>query len=234
MAWTNYIEISNAVPADGGSNDDIDGTFDTNLKNDFQYSNLANNNVISGLGGTVNEDEDNHDMEIIQVFDLALRKTITTPPPYSYGQDLTFKIAIYNQGNVVAKNIRVKDFVPEGYQMVAGVNTPLGWNMADTTNLITSFLFPGDSVILNIILKVQTANSRKDWFNYAHIINAQDTVNNNRFDDADSFPAPNNAAELSIEPGHPGDDDIFVLGPPNVNRDEDDHDPAGFEVSIYP
>ena len=39
-----------------------------------------------------------------------------------------------------------------------------------------------------------------------------------------------NAAEFAIDPGDPEDDDIFVLGPPNTNTDEDDHDPAGFEV----
>jgi uncharacterized repeat protein (TIGR01451 family) len=88
---------------------------------------------------------------------------------------------------------------------------------------------PTDSLQLFIQLKLKTADSRKDWFNYAHIVNIQDTLGNNRFDDADSYPILNDK-EKSIEPGDPEDDDIFVLGPSNQNKDEDDHDPAGFEV----
>ena len=94
--WTNYIEISGAIAADGGSNGDIDGVFDTNLKNDYQYNNLNNNDVLDQWGTAVNQDEDNHDLEIIQVVDLALKKTLVTPPPYHYGQDLTFAITIYS------------------------------------------------------------------------------------------------------------------------------------------
>ncbi|MBK8701011.1 MAG: DUF11 domain-containing protein [Saprospiraceae bacterium] len=228
--WTNYVEISNAVPADGGSNDDIDGTFDSTLNNDYQYDNLANNDVLDKLGTEVNQDEDNHDLEIIQVVDMALKKVLTTPPPYTYGQNLTFTITLYNQGNVPLKNIRVKDYIPEGYSYSAANNIGFGWNMADTTNTILGPMYPLDTVDLKIVLTVEHGNSRRDWFNYSHIVNVQDLFNNNRNDDADSYSFTVNATEFTIDPGDPEDDDIFVLGPPNTNRDEDDHDPAGFEV----
>ncbi|MBK7223746.1 MAG: DUF11 domain-containing protein [Saprospiraceae bacterium] len=228
--WTNYIEISNAVAADGGSNMDIDGTFDSNLKNDFQYNNLNNNDVLDKWGTTVAQDEDNHDLEIIQVVDLALKKVLTTPPPYSYGQNLTFTITIYNQGNVVGKNIKIRDYIPEGYDFPAAHNQPLGWNMADSTLTLSNWLYPDQSTQVTIILTVKHANSRRDWINYAHIVLVQDTFNNNRFDDADSYTFMVNEAEFAVNPGDPADDDIFVLGPANTNTDEDDHDPAGFEV----
>ncbi len=228
--WTNYIEISGAIAADGGSNEDIDGVFDSNLKNDFQYSNLNNNDVSDQWGTAVNQDEDNHDLEIIQVVDLALKKTLVTPPPYHYGQDLTFAITIYNQGNVVGKNIKIRDYIPEGYEFKAALNTPLGWNMADSTRTIPQWLYPDQQTTLNIVLTIKEGNSRRDWINYAHIVLVQDTFDNNRFDDADSYTFMVNAAEFAIDPGDPEDDDIFVLGPANTNTDEDDHDPAGFEV----
>ncbi|MFN8319523.1 MAG: SdrD B-like domain-containing protein [Saprospiraceae bacterium] len=228
--WTNYIEISSAIAADGGSNADIDGVFDSNLKNDYQYNNLNNNDVLNQWGTAVNQDEDNHDLEIVQVVDLALKKTLVTPPPYTYGQNLTFAITIYNQGNVVGKNIKIRDYVPEGYDFPAGLNIPLGWNMADSTNTLSQWLYPDQQTTINIVLTVKPGNSRRDWINYAHIVLVQDTFNNNRFDDADSYTFMVNAAEFAIDPGDPEDDDIFVLGPPNTNTDEDDHDPAGFEV----
>ncbi len=224
--WTNYIEIHTATPADGGSNADIDGVFDNSLINDFQFNNLSNNDVIDKVN--VNEDEDNHDLEKIQVVDMALRKTLVTSPPYVYGQNLTFKIVLFNQGNVSLTNVKVKDYIPQGYQYLA-INTTNGWNPIDTTYLVTRVLRPLDSFEIFIQLKLQTGDSRKDWINYAHIINVQDTLGNNRFDDADSFPILNET-ETTIEPGSAADNNIFVLGPSNQNRDEDDHDPAGFEV----
>ena len=121
---------------------DIDGTFDSNLKNDFQYNNLNNNDVLDKWGTSVAQDEDNHDLEIIQVVDLALKKVLTTPPPYSYGQNLTFTITVYNQGNVVGKNIKIRDYIPEGYDFPAALNQPLGWNMADSTLTLSNWLYP--------------------------------------------------------------------------------------------
>jgi uncharacterized repeat protein (TIGR01451 family) len=224
--WTNYIEISNAIPADGGPNLDIDGTFDNILSNDFQFNNISNNNIVDKTN--VNEDEDNHDLEKIEVVDIALRKTLATLPPYSYGQTLDFKIKVFNQGNVPLTNIKIKDYIPQGYEYLPA-NTTAGWSTIDTTFLITSVLLPNDSLEISILLKLIQGNSRKDWINYAHVSNLQDTVGNNRFDDADSFPLIN-PTEFTIEPGKPGDNNIFVNGPSNQNRDEDDHDPAGFEV----
>lgn len=227
-AWTNYIEISSATAADGGPALDIDGTFDNILANDYQYSNLNNNNEIDALGPITNSDEDNHDVELIQVVDFALKKLLVTPPPYAYGENITFITRIYNQGNVVSDLVRVKDIVPAGYHFNPALNP--GWNPADTTYSITSRMFPEDTFDIPIILSVLQSDGRRDWFNYTSIVLVQDTVGNFRFDDADSFISTGNPAEFSIEPGDPADNNIFVLGPPNVGLDEDDHDPAGFRV----
>lgn len=228
LGWTNYAEIFSATAADGGPANDIDGTFDNILANEYQLNNLAFNDVLDGLGPVINEDEDNHDMERITVVDFALKKILVTPPPYTYNQDLTFNIIVYNQGNLIGKDIKVKDYIPQGYTINFAQN--IGWNAADTTFTVPAWMYPTDSIIIPIVLRTTTGDSRKDWFNYAHIVTIRDTLNNNRFDDADSFPINIGSGELNVEPGSAADDNIFVLGPPNVGNDEDDHDPAGFEV----
>ena len=67
-------------------------------------------------------DEDDHDPELIQVFDLALRKTLATAAPYTYGQALTFNIEVINQGNTAASNIVISDYIPSGYSFSGGAN----------------------------------------------------------------------------------------------------------------
>ena len=76
--WTNYIEISNAIAADGGSNADIDGVFDSNLKMIISTTTSTTTMCSIRWGTAVNQDEDNHDLEIVQVVDLALKNTGNT------------------------------------------------------------------------------------------------------------------------------------------------------------
>lgn len=185
--------------------------------------------MLDKWGTTVAQDEDNHDLEIIQVVDLAL-KSFDNPTTLFLWSKSHFYHYYLQPGNVVGKNIKIRDYIPEGYDFPAALNQPLGWNMADSTLTLSNWLYPDQSTQVTIILTVKQANSRRDWINYAHIVLVQDTFNNNRFDDADSYTFMVNEAEFAVNPGDPADDDIFVLGPANTNTDEDDHDPAGFEV----
>ncbi|MBK8736762.1 MAG: DUF11 domain-containing protein, partial [Saprospiraceae bacterium] len=54
---------------------------------------------------------------MIEIFDLALRKTLTTASPYTYGQTHQYRIVVFNQGNVTAQNIVVNDYIPDGYSL---------------------------------------------------------------------------------------------------------------------
>ena len=72
-------------------------------------------------------DEDNHDVELLQVYDLALKKELITPGPYFEGQDLDFRIRVYNQGNIVIQDLIIEDFIPEGYGYDPVQNAPFGW-----------------------------------------------------------------------------------------------------------
>jgi uncharacterized repeat protein (TIGR01451 family) len=242
-AWTNYMEIASATTVDGVQTMEIDGVFDTNMQNDPGGIPLTStDNALDGDGII---DEDNHDVELLQVYDLALKKELITPGPYVEGQELDFRIRVYNQGNIVIKDLIVEDFIPEGYGYDPVVNTPLGWTNSyttlvggmptlfpDTLNVMEDiFLATEDSVDIFIKLNLELdATDISDWYNFAHIWVATDTVGNNRFDDADSNPFTTIAKEFAVIPGSPQDDNIFSPGKsvtPNV--EEDDHDVANID-----
>ena len=82
-------------------------------------------------------------------FDLALRKTVATPAPYTYGQIVDFKIKVFNQGNVTAQNVEITDYIPSGFEYV----NSFGWvfdGVNKATKIITTRLVPGDSIELTI------------------------------------------------------------------------------------
>ncbi|MEM9549234.1 MAG: SdrD B-like domain-containing protein [Bacteroidota bacterium] len=248
-AWTNYMEISSATTADGVQFEEIDGFFDSNMSNDPGGVPLTStDNALDGLGII---DEDNHDVELLQVYDLALKKELITSGPYSEGQDLDFRIRVYNQGNIVIQDLVVEDFIPEGYGYDPVVNAPLGWTNSyttlvggvptlfpDTLNVMEDiFLTPEDSIDIMITLELELdAMDISDWYNYAHIWIATDTVGNNRFDDADSNPFDVTALEFAVVPDSPQDNDIFSLGKSVTPQiEEDDHDVANinfFDLSL--
>ncbi|MBK6783165.1 MAG: hypothetical protein IPG79_04970 [Saprospiraceae bacterium] len=104
-AWTNIAQVVSMEDEDG---DDVsDDDIDSDPNND-------------------DPTEDDQDDETLNVFDLALRKQLTTAPPYNYGQLHTFTVQVFNQGNVAATNIIVNDYVPAGYGFAANN----GWTSA--------------------------------------------------------------------------------------------------------
>jgi uncharacterized repeat protein (TIGR01451 family) len=57
-------------------------------------------------------------------YDLALRKTIVSPKAkYNIGDVITFKIEVFNQGEIKANNIQVTDYIPTGFTLKGTV-----WN----------------------------------------------------------------------------------------------------------
>jgi len=248
-AWTNYLEISSATTAAGVQFVEIDGVFDSNMANDPGGEPLTStDNALDGIGII---DEDNHDVEMLQVYDLALKKELITPGPYSEGQELDFRIRVYNQGNIVIEDLILEDFVPEGYGYDPIVNAPLGWTNSyttlvggvptlfpDTLNVMEDiFLATEDSIDIFIKLTLELdATDISEWYNYAHIWVATDTVGNNRFDDADSNPFDVSALEWAVIPDSPEDDDIFSPGKSAMPQvEEDDHDVANinyFDLSL--
>jgi len=202
-AWLNYAEISSF---DGGV--DIDSTPDSNVNNDAGgVPNSDTDNVIDNSNG----DEDDQDPALVEVFDLALTKTIVPNTPYDFGDTVTFNINIYNQGNVTATEFSVVDYLQCGFTFDSSLNPD--WTIYGNGKYVVDIntnLNPGQSMIIPVSLIVVPCGLNTELFNYAEISSTPGEV------DADSDP--------DINPDNDGpsvDDDIE-----NTDGDEDDSDGA--------
>jgi len=240
-AWLNFAEIKSFEDINGLdiSAQDIDSNADNiNGNDDGGLADSPNDDYVDGNGKATGgspldaataTDEDDHDPELIQVFDLALKKELVTNAPYIDGQPVTFNITVYNQGNVTAQSIVINDYVPIGYTYNSGLNP--GWLGASPTltYAVPGTLAPGASVVVPLVLNIEmTMGGDKNWINYAEIGSADNDTNptNTPPTDADSTPGSNTPQENAVLPGSPNDNNVNGGGPA-AGQDEDDHDPAG-------
>jgi len=235
--YNNIVEISAAKDKDFNIlTTDIDSEMDIDMNNDAggMYRTASDNSVLGNGTGTHFDsdpltDEDDYDPALPDVYDLALKSTLLTAGPYQYDQDLTFRFIVYNQGNMAVKDINVVDYLPSGYT----VESAPGWTASGSTisYIFTDDLYPGDSVYVDAVLKVNmTVGGEKDWIHYAEIKNMKDLDDSDKSGwDLDSDLGSNSPQELTVELGDSNDDNILVKGP-YASEDEDDHDPAGIEI----
>ncbi len=230
-SFTNYAEVSDYTSDDPDYPDpeDIDSMTDTDEDNDNGGTpdDANEDDVITG-DKYMDEDEDDHDPERVEVFDLAMKKELVTiNDPYRYGDKLTFTMTVCNQGNVDAQNIVVEDYVPAGYSFDFADNPTWGGTISDPTYTIPGVLAQDDCTTFDIILEiVQTNGGEKDWINYSEIISSTDTDNNPRVD-ADSEEGTDGIPENDVEPGDDEDNDLESI---DKGGEEDDHDPTGIEL----
>jgi uncharacterized repeat protein (TIGR01451 family) len=239
-AWTDFGEIISADDLDPLTPSpmvDIDSSPDNIQNNDAGgLADSPSDNAINGNGtGTYLDavaatDEDDHDPHKIQINDLALRMTVQNPQSaYIPGQYVTFALTIYNQGNVPLKNINVIDSIPNGYLYIpGGVNA--GWTGSGPkiSRLIPPILFPMEDTTIFLTLQIKPLTDSTDLINRAEISAVQDTLNNNRNDDADSVLDTWIFNDNQPIPGSSDDNNIF--GDSNLDQDEDDADIE--EVSV--
>jgi uncharacterized repeat protein (TIGR01451 family) len=229
-AFVNVAEIVSANDAVLGTpGDDVDSNPDITLGNDT----VGGDNTLNNENG----DEDDEDPAEIEVFDLALRKTIANEGPYMPGDDAVFNITVINQGNITATNFSVTDYINEGFVFNAADNSmwTLSGDQASTEVMIS--LAPGASTTVSITLEVQipAGATQEVWVNEAEISAADDDNNPNTIapTDADSTPNTNPDDDNDVLAGGPNDDmvdeninDPFGLG----DDDEDDNDVAAIIV----
>jgi uncharacterized repeat protein (TIGR01451 family) len=106
--WVNYAEIASANGPNGpGFDADSTPSSNNSDENNTLPEGPGDNDVDSSGDGSIGS-QDDHDPAGPSIFDLALRmEVITATPSYSYGQTVSYKITIYNQGNSPANNIIV-------------------------------------------------------------------------------------------------------------------------------
>ncbi len=224
-AWTNNSEISayKSLDPDYPNPLDVDSVADDDPGNDVGgvpnnqlFDNLLDGNIYnSAPGALLLDDEDDHDPEQLDVFDLAIRKTsswmgIDSIGPFSEGEIVEFNIDVFNQGNVDAYEIELTDYLKSGFVFDSSLNP--GWIQLPNGWLEFNFTGPlkeGDSIRLVLSLEIQALSNASlgDWYNEVEITNARDMNGVIRID-ADSYADSNPDNDNDLLDG-PDEDQVF-------------------------
>ena len=222
---TNLAEISSADNDNDPNNEDPvdeDSNPDSDPNNDGTITDDAVNNE--------NDDEDDFDPAdlVISVFDLALTKVIniaSSPGPYNPGDDVSFIITAFNQGNVDATDVVITDYIPTGFTFNAALSpgyTLVGNNVQTTI----ANLAGGASMSTGLTLTINANYTGGCLINSAEITSAD---NEDNLVDQDS---PLTTISNGNNPELASDNDIAddsTGGTDNAN-DQDDYDPAKVDV----
>ncbi|MCW1967362.1 MAG: carboxypeptidase regulatory-like domain-containing protein, partial [Anaerolineae bacterium] len=187
----------------------------------------------AGANGPTGDDEDNLTVDFgfivgspPPVFDLALRKTLSSAGPFAAGGAVQFNIAILNQGNVTGTQVQVVDYIPAG--LVLSDTNWTGNGVTATMNTPIASIAPSATVTVTIGFAI-APTATGTITNVAEIASALDT-NGSPVTDIDSTPDTTNgnqAGEVS-----PTLVDDSVTGDGKNGGDEDDHDIAAITLVV--
>ncbi len=199
------------------------------------------------LGGTMvpaisynTADSTDHTLDVgwvlPETFDLALIKRLdlsTNPGPFTPGSTVDFTITVYNQGDIDATDVEVKDYIPEGLSL-APASAP-NWTISVDTAILTApfSLSAGAEQDLNISFIIDADFMQDTLTNLAEISNFDDDNNpaTGPPEDEDSTPNDNgmDPAEANT-PDELDDDGDGTPGTEDDPRDEDDFDFEGIAI----
>ncbi len=178
----NYAEIMYSKDFNGDYQDDEDSTPNINLYDDGL---VIDDNVTNFIG-----DEDDHDLEYIEIIDLALDKNIKTPAPYAYGDIIEFEFAIENEGNATVLGATILDNIPASFSFNAALNPDWTGASPAVNYEFTQAIAPGQVVTTSLFLTFsQVGNSIADYTNTAEITEVIDNTGNVNPNDWDSTPS---------------------------------------------
>ncbi|MEZ4836821.1 MAG: DUF11 domain-containing protein [Caldilineaceae bacterium] len=149
------------------------------------------------------------------------------------GDDVTFTLTVFNQGNVDAFNIQVTDYLDANLTLSPNDNN--GWTQSgnNVVNTIAS-LAAGQQTTLDIVLRIAADYRGDQLTNWAEISSGDDDQNPNNTPptDVDSTPDGTNQNTPGEQDGQLVDDEVGQDG--NNGGDEDDHDLAIITVDQLP
>ncbi len=226
----NIAEISAFTDLDGNEVDDVDSMPDaTNDDVGPTTGGAADDDNVDG-DSKAGEDEDDHDVASLTVagtvdpdapiFDLALRKQLsdgTNLGTFAVGDDVTFVLTVFNQGEVAAQDIEIVDYLPAGLTL-----NDADWteNSDGTASIVyTGLLAPGENISVEITFTIG-ADATGVIDNFAEIAAAY-TEDGVLGIDIDSIADAVGGDTLS-------DDAIDANG--LGGEDEDDHDIASIQI----
>ena len=166
--------------------------------------------------------------EVKKIYDLALTKTIQNQKDsYTKGENITFAITVHNQGELVARNIEVTDYLPAGLEL-QDANWLQENGMIKTT--IAGPINPGQSKTVTLTARIKPDFSGTDMLNLAEI--SKDNSGEYGTTDKDSTPDKNKNNDCFLEGKHliTGNGKAGSVANCNETTDEDDHDGVRFPV----
>ena len=166
--------------------------------------------------------------EVKKIYDLALTKTIQNQKDsYTKGENITFAITVYNQGELVARNIEVTDYLPAGLEL-KDANWIQENGMIKTT--IAGPINPGQSKTVTLTTRIKPDFSGTDMLNLAEI--SKDNSGEYGTTDKDSTPDKNKNNDCFLEGKHliTGNGKAGSVANCSETTDEDDHDGVRFPV----
>ena len=190
---TNIAEITEFTDSDNNEVTDRDSTKDNvTLPSDETLPNYKDEEINRGdsyIPGQ--EDDDDFDKLIIQVFDLSLRKFITgvndeeitnrepvfvnNNGEYTYehtkapvlvetGDTVIYTLRIYNEGNIAGYAEEVKDDIPEGLEFLPDNTTNINyrWVMYDAEGNVTENVAEAVTIRTDYLSKAQADETGRD------------------------------------------------------------------------
>jgi len=228
--------------ATGGDNASGDCGAAGVVNNAFIYIDLQNQTTeVQPFPDPTNTFVDFESFDCLTAFnDLALDKVLDpsiTGPVYP-GDNVTFLVTVYNQGDFDNYDILVTDYIPTGLTLVPDANWSqvAGTNTAEAT--IPGPLVVGAPITIPITFTVDPTFTGGTIDNYAEITTSSNPaitdVNGDvlPLPDIDSEPDANNN---ELTDGDPIVDNEINQGGPNANppEDEDDHDVASIFIPTF-
>ncbi len=217
----NAAEISLIRDLNGDAVGDQDSRSDEIPDNDIGgVVGTPTDNFLHGDGVT---DEDDHDREAVQVYDLALILTTNVNTPVVKNEDVLFHITVCNQGNAPVQDIELAEYVPDGLAISPfDIN---GWVAQNGIfyGRINAVLNPKECLTKEILLRVKPNARPNQLLNRAEIVRfnnlfGQDISHYDLDSHADNNPDNDAGGQVgTITDNVFNGDGIF---------DEDDADPA--------
>ena len=151
-----------------------------------------------------------------------------TPAPYQTGSTVKFSITVINQGNYVAKNIEVTDYLLNGLEL-----DDAGWTNAGAGKVVktlTQEIAPGQSVAITLQTKISANFTGSQIRNLAEI--SKDNSADYNTTDKDSTP-DSDVNNDCFRAGHlvTGNGKLAQAQGCSDTTDEDDHDGVDFTVT---
>ena len=158
-------------------------------------------------------------------FDLALNKVLGAGQAevLNPGEQVTFTINVFNQGEVPATNIQLVDYIPTGLTLA-----DTDWTMSGGNAIITlpGTLAAGDNTSVDITFDIANTASGQ-LINYAEIASATNANTGEEGDDIDSQADALEANDNGGTVNQAGEDDNVS---DDGTTDEDDHDPEDITI----